>query len=283
MMRTRVVIVAACVAACGAPAESTTGATGAPAEIVAPPAAHGAGDGAREGSTFANGAVANGPSIAEGLPAVTHAFTCRADAFCEDFESLDPAARWTSAVVSASDVVAFLAPSASKGARSMRVEAGASGGGAYLLLDGGPGGGERWAGAFGFALRLDAPPATRLGGPRLVATLPAGEGALGVAVTPAGFVLEQRAPGAPDSARVLTPLTAPGAWHRVVIGVESNASPSGAPPYGRVEIAIDDGDLAVDDLLVPVHAGSLELQVGVTEPDTAPAAVQIDDVMFFAR
>src|SRR3954464_5228148 len=58
------------------------------------------------------------PAKAKAPPAEPLSFQCRSAAFCEDFESPDPESRWTGAVGSG---LQFVAPSATKGARSLRV------------------------------------------------------------------------------------------------------------------------------------------------------------------
>ena len=46
---------------------------------------------------------------------------------------------------------------------------------------------------------------------------------------------------------------------------------------------LDESDLAVYGLVVPFHAGCRGLDVGVTDPYSGPAAVQIDELVFFER
>jgi hypothetical protein len=263
MMRSLVVLLAACVAACAAP---TGTAIGDPAEIVgAPPA--------KQAPSPTAGARDLNDAPAGDAPVVAHAFTCRSDAFCEDFESANPAARWTSETADAA-LLEFVAPSASPGARSMRVTTSAAAASAYLRLDGGAHT-THWAGAFGFAIRLDALPSARLRGPRLVTDAGA---SVAVAITPAGIVLEQH-DASHDESVGLAPAKA-ASWQRITIGVEANDAPSA--PYGRIEVSIDGGDLAVYALDVPIHAGALELHAGVTKADLVASAIQLDDVMFFS-
>jgi hypothetical protein len=133
--------------------------------------------------------------------------------------------------------------------------------------------------ALGFALRLDALPADRLAGPRLVVTRPEGEASIGIAVTSEGLVLEQTADGK-TTTNVVAAAT-PNAWTRIILGVETNEAASA--PYGRLEVAVDDDDLQVYAVMVPVHTGALTVRAGVVEAPSAYATTQIDDVMFFAH
>jgi hypothetical protein len=214
-------------------------------------------------------------------PAETLAFACRADAFCEDFESADPASRWTAV---AGDGFSFVAPSASRGARSMRIAAKAGAPPAFLRLDGGSRGAS-FSATLAFAVRLDRAPAARLGGPLVMV----GDARIGVELWPHGLMLAQNMIGACDlptcgvrsdvvsDARAV----APGVWHTVVLDFQVAAA--GAAPYGRVEIGVD-GEAIIDvDVTVPLLAGASELHVGVTIPDEAPFGLNLDDVMFLSK
>jgi hypothetical protein len=217
--------------------------------------------------------------------AQTLEFQCRSDAFCEDFESADPASRWSGASAPGAPF-AFVAPSASKGARSMRVTSIASGAPVFLRKDGGAFTGALF-GAVAFAIRVDATASVALGGPTLALTgAGGGEATIGVVLRAEGVALEQHAttcaaPACRERADVVAAPVSPGAWHTVVVGFEVNESP--APPYGRLEIGVDGADLTTYSLTVPFFEGALELRAGITSPDTALAGVQIDDVMFFAK
>jgi hypothetical protein len=223
------------------------------------------------------------PAKPSPAPAQPLDFQCRSDAFCEDFESADPASRWSGSVGSS---LAFLAPSATKGARSLRVTAAASGEPSFLRLDGGTVG-TSFFGAIAFAVRLDASPATGLGGPMIVAKRANGEEAsIGVVIRPNGIALEQHAtsciePACRERSDVI-PLGAPGTWHDVVIGFEVNDGDSVAP-YGRLEIGVDGLDLVTYSLTVPFVDAPLEMRAGITSADTSPSALSIDNVMFFQK
>jgi hypothetical protein len=213
-------------------------------------------------------------------PAEPLAFVCRSDAFCEDFEGTDPASRWSGASQSG---FAFVAPSASRGVRSMRVAAKAGAAPVYLLLDAGARGAS-FSGALSFAVRLDAVPAARIAGPSVVV----GGATIGVELRPHGMVLVQQAVACtPPTCLARGDLVsdasavAPGVWHRVVIGFEVNGAD--APPYGRIEIGVDGADLVDASLTVPLFDGAAELHAGVTIADEAPFGFNLDDVMFFTK
>lgn len=267
MMRLRLFAAAVTLAGCAAGPSAAV--TGDPGEIVtAPPSA--------SAPSPYGSAVARNDEPASGTT-TTHAFSCRPDAFCDDFESADPSSRWTASSTTAATLIDFVGPSASPGAQSLRVRT-EGGVGAWLERDGGTKT-SHWAGALGFALRLDALPTERLAGPRLVVTRPEGEASIGIAVTSEGLVLEQTADGKTTTNVVAAP--APNAWTRIILGVETNEA--AAAPYGRLEVAVDDGDLQVYAVMVPVHTGALSVRAGVVEAPSASATTQIDDVMFFAH
>jgi len=267
-MRLRLFAAAVTLAGCAAGSDAAVSA-GDPGEIVgAPPSASAP-------SPYAN-AVARNDEPANGTT-TTHAFNCRPDAFCDDFESADPSSRWTASSSTAATLIDFVGPSASPGSQSLRVRT-EGGVGAWLERDGGTKA-SHWAGALGFALRLDALPADRLAGPRLVVTRPEGEASIGIAVTSEGLVLEQTADGK-TTTNVVAAAT-PNAWTRIILGVETNEAASA--PYGRLEVAVDDDDLQVYAVMVPVHTGALTVRAGVVEAPSAYATTQIDDVMFFAH
>lgn len=232
-------------------------------------------------STRDRAPVVEAPAREAPPPAAPLTFQCRADAFCEDFESQDPASRWSGEVGSG---FTFVGPSATKGAQSLRVTS--AGAPAFLRLDGGDVGRSAW-GALAFAVRFDAAPATSIGGPALVAKLPSGdEVSIGIGVTAEGLVLEQRTTGACAQPACkqksdLVALAKPGGWHDVVVGFEINST--GLSPYGRVEVGVDGAELVTRSLLVPFYDATIEVRAGITRADTAPSELQIDDVMFFVK
>ncbi|HEY8074843.1 MAG TPA: hypothetical protein VIF62_12055 [Labilithrix sp.] len=194
-------------------------------------------------------------------------FQCRSDAFCENFESADPSARWTS---ESGAGILFAAPSASRGARSLRVATDAP---AFLVERGK----ASVAGALSVAFRLDAAPRARLGGPAIVV----GDASIVLAIAPEGIVLEQHDAWCPSCRKRedLVAPAAPGTWHFVVLGFEANGATSA--PYGRLEIGVDGGDLSTVALDVPLYGADVELHAGVTTADVgAGNALAIDDVMF---
>lgn len=217
-----------------------------------------------------------GDSLAANVQPAPKALThqCRADAFCEDFESVDPATRWSSQVTTGGGTLAFMGPSASLGARSLHIATTPSAI-AFLRKDGGVAEGGWW-GAVGLTIRVATPPERRLAGPEIAV----GDARIVLSYSRDTLVLEQRLGGAVVAAAVVgTP--AFNAWQRVVLGLEVNQAAQA--PYGRVEISVDGGDLVLLPLAVPLYGGARELRAGVTEADLAPSAVTLDDVMFFAK
>jgi hypothetical protein len=198
---------------------------------------------------------------------------CRPDAFCEDFEAVDPTSHWTGKVVSTGGALAFVGPSASLGAQSLHVTA-TPDGAAYLRLDGGyaP---ATWAGALTFAIDVAAPPSRRVAGPELAV----GEARIVLSYSRDTLVIEQRY-GADFAYATVVATPAFGAWQRVAIGLEVNES--SAAPYGRLEVSVDGGELHHMPLAVPLYGGTRELRAGVTAPDLADANVSLDDIVFFA-
>jgi hypothetical protein len=214
-------------------------------------------------------------------PAQPLSLACRSDAFCEDFESADPTSRWTAA---AGQGITFVAPSASSGARSMRIAAGAGAAPAYLSIDGGPQGAS-FSASLAFAVRLDRAPAARIAGPVVVV----GDARIAVELRPRGVVLAQHMIGAcdPPTCRVRSDdvsdvrAVTPGVWHRIVLAFEVDAG--AAAPYGHVAIGVDGEDLVDVDVTVPLFAGASELHAGVTIADEAPFGLNLDDVMFLSK
>lgn len=236
--------------------------------------------GCAAGSDASGIGVAPAEQPAPVAPVAPLSFACRADAFCEDFESADPASRWTAV---AGGGFTFVPPSASRGARSMRIAAGAGASPVYLRLDGGAPGAS-FSGALAFAVRLDAAPAARIGGP----VVAIGDARVGVELWPHGVKVAQKMIGACDlptcSVRsdVVSDEAAvtPGVWHTFVVDFECAAG--AAAPYGRVRIGVDGAPLVDVDVTVPLFAGPAELHAGVTIADEAPFAMNLDDVMFLS-
>ncbi|MBX3189092.1 MAG: hypothetical protein KF819_18870 [Labilithrix sp.] len=210
------------------------------------------------------------------------AFVCRKGAFCDDFESALPGARWTATKEDQGGAIDFVTPSSSLGARSMRARVTASeGSSAYLVVEGAELS-SRWSGALGFSILLDALPVAALGGPRIVVPTADGEAAIGVSMRPEGIVLEQSSPDGVVRADLVSLDTADGKWARVVIGVEASG-PIGGGAFGRIEISVDGSDNLDLPLAVAPFGGRVEVRAGITSPDAAPATARVDDVMFFTR
>ena len=213
--------------------------------------------------------------------------TCKNGAFCDDFEELAPAARWTSAVITAGSALDFPGPSSSLGAHALRaVTSGGAVDAAYLARDGGAVGGQ-WVGVLELALLVDALPATAIGGPELAVVDAAGSTTrIGLSIRPGGVALEQHfesCAGSACSARsdLVSSDAKPGEWRHVVVAVETYGTT--APPFGRVEVIVDGGDLLVMPLTVPLSDGKAEARAGITSGDTEPASARVDDVTFYAH
>jgi len=225
------------------------------------------------------GATVTAPSP----PSTPLAFTCRKDAFCDDFEDAAPGTRWQ-----ASGAVDFVGPSSTLGDRAMRARVGAGASPAFLRLVGKQVA-HHWAGALGLSLMVDALPLRAVGGPEIVVPTSTAGGAVGarlsIVVVPDGIQLEQRAAGCDDSACAsrtdrIAPVR-PGEWSRIVIGVE--ATEGAGAPFGRVEVSLDGGDNANLPLVVLPLGGNVEVRAGIARADDADASLRVDDVMFFTR
>lgn len=210
--------------------------------------------------------------------------TCKKGAFCEDFEEAAPTTRWTTTVATAGGID-FPGPSASLGAHALRATTPGSGGAAYLARDGGALG-TQWVGALELSLRVDAMPETALGGPE-IAVIDA-NGAItriGFSVRPEGIALEQHfesCSGSPCSARSdLVSDVKAGEWRHLVVAIETYGTT--APPFGRIEVIVDDGALLVLPLTVTPFDGRAEARAGITVADSAPATARVDDVTFYAH
>jgi hypothetical protein len=206
---------------------------------------------------------------------------CKKGAFCDDFEDAAPGTRWSGTVASAG-VVELGSASTTLGAHSLRTSTSGAGGLAYLTVDAAVVG-SHWAGALGFSMRVDAAPSASLGGPAITVALGSGASVrIGFSVTAEAISLHQYAGDCGDAPcdvrtdRVTS--MKPGEWRRLVVAVE--AASSLAPPYGRVEVTVDGGELITLPLVVPAFAGPASVQAGITAADDAPATVSIDDVVF---
>jgi hypothetical protein len=231
--------------------------------------------------------VAPGPNTASkhlGLAGSFASTSCKKNAFCEDFEEPSPATRWTSTVATAG-TVDFPGPSSSLGAHALRAVTTGTGGTAYLTLDGGTLGGQ-WVGALAFSLRLDALPTTMVGGPEIAVVDANGASTrIGFSVRPDGIALHQRSEscsGSPCTSRSdLVGDVKPGEWRQLVVAIETYGTTT--PPYGRIEVSVDDGALLVLPLTVTPFDGRAAAHAGITVADVAPATARIDDVTFYAH
>ena len=208
--------------------------------------------------------------------------SCKKDAFCEDFEEPLPATRWTGATGGGVD---FPAPSSSLGAHALRASTQGGGPAAYLTRAGEQVG-TQWVGALELSLRVDALPATALGGPELAVTDAAGATThIGFTVRPDGIALHQRfesCRGAACTSRSdLVSDVKAGEWRHLVVAVETYGTT--APPFGRIEVIVDGGALLVLPLTVTPFDGQAEARAGITFADTAPATARVDDVTFYAH
>jgi hypothetical protein len=229
-------------------------------------------------SPFAAGSMHAGAPL--GAPfAIT---SCKKDAFCEDFEEALPATRWTNAIGGGVD---FPAPSSSLGAHALRATT-QGGGPAAFLTRTGEALGTRWVGALELSLRVESLPSTLLGGPELAVTDAGGATTrIGFSVRPDGIALHQRfesCVGGPCTARSdLVSDVKAGEWRHLVVAVETYGTT--APPFGRIEVIVDNGELLVLPLTVTPFDGRAEARAGITLADSASATARVDDVTFYAR
>ncbi len=239
--------------------------------------------GEQEGESLAGRARApRAPAFAVTKPFV--GTSCKVNAFCDDFEDGAPGARWTGAVASLGSVD-FLGPSSSSGAFALHAVTNGSGGAAYLSLAGKQLG-TRWAGALGLTMRIEAAPVTVIGGPEIaVVDAAGGMTRIGFSIRPDGIALHQyfdSCSGSSCAARSdIVSNVKPGEWRRLVVAVET--SNSVAPPYGRIEVTIDGGDLILLPLVVTPFDGRAEVHAGITVADSAPVSARVDDVVFFTH
>lgn len=218
------------------------------------------------------------------LPGPFAITSCKQGAFCDDFEEPSPDKRWTSTVATAGSVD-FPGPSSSLGAHALRAITTNTGGAAYLTR-GGSALGAQWVGALAFSLRVDALPVTALGGPEIAVVDANGATThVGFSVRPEGIALHQffeSCSGSPCTSRSdLVSDVKPGEWRHLVVAIETYGTST--PPYGRIEVTVDDGDLIVLPLTVTPYDGQGEARAGITVADVAPATVRIDDVTFYAH
>lgn len=209
---------------------------------------------------------------------------CKKGAFCDDFEEPAPASRWTATVATAG-AIDFPGPSSSLGAHALRAVTSGAGGSAYLTRDGGAVG-SQWVGALELSLRLDALPVIALGGPEIAVIDASGASTrIGFSVGADGISLQQRfdaCAGSPCTARSdLVSDVKAGEWRRLVVAIETYGS--SAPPFGRIEVSVDGGELIVLPLTVTPFAGTAEARAGITVADDAPATARVDDVTFYAH
>ncbi|MDB4937384.1 MAG: hypothetical protein JWP87_4356 [Labilithrix sp.] len=224
----------------------------------------------------------DGPSFAKTVPfAIT---SCKKGAFCDDFEDATPGSRWTSSIA-ADGVVDFIGPSSSFGVHALRATTHGAGASAYLSLAGAPLG-TQWVGVLGFSLRVDSLPTTVLGGPE-IAVLGSGGAVtrVGFSVLPTGIALHQHAgacSGASCTSRSdVVAGVKPGEWTHLVVAIETTGTT--APPYGRIEVTVDGGELLLLPLTVTPFDGKAEARAGITVGDSAPATARVDDVIFYTH
>jgi hypothetical protein len=213
-------------------------------------------------------------------------FVCRPGAFCEDFEEVAYAPHWGGSFTTGGGTIELGTDSASLGRGSLRLASKDAASSAYLLQGKGDVG-ARWSGVLGFAFRVDQVPSKYLGGPELTVKTADGPLTLRISMRPEGVYLEQRATAAclRDRCQVKSTLVAPAKpnhWYRIAVGVEANAN--AAPPYGRVEAAVQGGDNVSTDLSLPLYEGSAFLSAGITEGDPGQRAfADLDDVSLLVR
>jgi hypothetical protein len=286
-MRAFFAIACASLVACSGAVESTDPApTSSPVAEPAPAAAPAASvdDADRARTTRdTDGVFAVAGKNAAGAPA---GFVCRKGAFCEDFESRGWGDRWTGELTSGRGSVEYGTDSASLGRGSLRLFAMDDASSAYLLQEKGHVGGE-WSGMLGFAFRVDQLPGKSLGLSELTVKSEDGPITLRITLRAQGLVLEQIASAdclrdrCEPTAKVIAPAK-PNHWYRVRLGMEVN--PNLAPPYGRLEASVDDGDVVSTDLTVPFYNGSAFLSAGITQGDAGRRAfADLDDVTLLVR
>jgi hypothetical protein len=211
--------------------------------------------------------------------------SCKKNAFCDDFEDATPGWRWTGSVATGGEVD-FIGPSSSIGANALHVSTtGGSGSAAYLKLAGSALG-KQWVGALAFSMRFDAVPTAVFGGPEIAIVDANGATTrIGFSVRPEGIALHQYVGGCTgtscSSRSDLVTDAKAGEWRRLVVAVET--SNTLAPPYGRVEVTVDSGELITLPLMVSPFDGTAEVHAGITVADAAPTTARIDDVVFFTR
>lgn len=221
-------------------------------------------------------------------PAAPAAFVCRTGAFCEDFEEEAFAGRWSEIVTTTGGKLDLGRESASSGKGALRLSAHDDASSAFLFTSP-PTKAEvvsDWSGVLGLAFRVDQVPAKYLGGPQLTVETHDGPVTLRIGMRPEGVVLEQiseatcRRDRCVPTSTVIAPASA-NHWYRITLGAEVN--PRVAPPYGRLEIRVDGGDLMATDLMVPFYDGAVFLRAGITQGDARRAFMDLDDVTLLVR
>jgi hypothetical protein len=209
---------------------------------------------------------------------------CKKSAFCDDFEEASPGSRWTGSVA-INGVVDFVGPSSSFGAHALRATT-QGGDGVAFLTRAGASLGKQWAGSLAVSFRIDALPASVVGGPEIAIVDATGATTrIGFSVRAEGIALHQyfeSCSGTKCTSRSdLVADVKPGEWRSLVVGIETGSTT--APPYGRIEVTVDHGDLIELPLTVTPFDGKAEARAGVTAPDVAPATAHVDDVIFDLR
>lgn len=206
---------------------------------------------------------------------------CKKGAFCDDFEEASPGSRWTGSVAT-NGQIDFVGPSSSSGAHALRATSQGRDGVAYLTRAGAALG-KQWAGSLAVSFRIDTLPASVVGGPE-IAIIDANGAAtrIGFSVRPDGIALHQyfeSCSGTKCTSRsdLVTDVKA-GEWRSLVVGIETGSTTT--PPYGRIEVAVDHGELIELPLTVTPFDGKAEARAGITAPGVAPVTTHVDDVMF---
>ncbi len=223
--------------------------------------------------------------VAAARPSAPAAFVCRKGAFCEDFEEQSFARRWSDTVTTSGGKIDLGTDSASAGKGALRIFAHDDTSSAFLFASKNDVAGD-WSGMLGFAFRLDQVPAKVLGGPELTVKTIDGPVTIRIAVRPEGVVLEQLAEAScrrdrcVPTSTIIAPAKA-NHWYRIKLGAEVN--PRQAPPYGRLEVQVDGGELLGADLMVPFFDSSVFLRAGITQGDARRAFMDLDDVTLLVR
>ena len=168
--------------------------------------------------------------------------------------------------------------------RALQTKTSGAGASAYLTLAGADLG-KHWVGALSMTFRVDAVPTTLIGGPEIAVIDANGATTrIGFSVRPDGIAVHQQfeacsGPTCTPRSDLVTDVK-PGEWRRLTVAVEAG---NAAPPYGRIEVTVDGGDIILLPLAVTPFDGKAEVRAGITVADAAPATVRIDDVVFFSK